>query len=359
MRKTILTETRIDIADRHTTLYHLSGKKPPNAPLPLGDESGYKGLYDRVIKTLGIRYPALCGGTGGAVLLAFFPVFKDSESSNKKGYWRRYLGLVPDAEIVWPEALPLKCRTKEWIQATAPAPLKAKVSAVPYVLLYAFGWSTWISVRVTGDHTVAELRQIVEHLAGGKAFTVSGKEASFTVSEIFDLVAPGVRSDAFGGTATRDKESRDMAIITTVLSKSGPSLSLSGLSAEDKDEEHIRHIARPGSLQSKRPLQEMVTPLDADSARNYMVLDKLGRFTWMEKLLIPEGRNREWLACYHNNSFLAVVQAWHFEGLLAAGAAASSKSARLKPLLKRAAECLDKPPFRNASVVGFTKKPEA
>jgi hypothetical protein len=359
MRTTILTETRIDIADRHTTLYHLSGKKPPAAPLPLGDESGYKGLYDQVIKMLGIRYPALCGGTNGAVLDGFFPIFKESESTRKKGYWRRYLRLVPDAEIVWAEALPFKCKIKEWILATAPPPLQVKVSAVPHVLLYAFGWSTWISVRVTGDHTVAELRQIVEHLAGAKAFGVAGKNGSFTISDIFDLVAPGVRSDAFGGTATRDKESRDMAIVTTVLSKGGSSLSLTGLSTEDQDEEHIRHIARPGNRQSQRPLQDLVTPLDTDAATNYMVLDKLGRFTWMEKLLIPEGRNHQWLECYHNNSFLAVVQAWHFEGLLEAGAAATTKSARLKPLLKRASECLADPPFRNASVVGLTEKARA
>jgi hypothetical protein len=348
-----------ECADRHTTLYHLSGKKPPTAPLPLGDEGGYKGLYDQVIKTLGTKYPALCGGTEGAVLYAFFPIFKASESSGKKGYWRRYLHRAPGTEIVWSEALPLRCRIKPWIKIAVPPLLAAKVSAVPYVLLYPFGWSTWISVRVTADHAVTELRQIVEYLAEGKAFTASGEKGSFTVSEIFDLVSRGVRSDAFGGKATVDIESSDTAIVTTVLSKSGPSLSLSGLSEEDKDEEQIRHIARPGNLQSNRPLQEMVTPLDADTARNYMVLDKLGRFTWMEKLLIPEGRNRQLLACYHSNSFLALVQAWHFEGLLEAGAKASSKSARVKPLLTRAAACLDKPPFHNASVVGLTKKPGA
>jgi len=353
-RQTALIETRIDLADRHTSLYHLNDPALPGAPLPLGDESGYAGLYEKVIKTPGIKYAALRGVSKSAIMDGIFPVFKDSERTGKKGYWRRYLGLIPDAESVWPEALPLKCKITERIELTAPQAITAKLSPTPYVLLYPFGWSAWINLRITGKHTIEELSEIMMHLATDKSFTVSGKPGAFTVGEIFDLVAAGVRTDAFGGDATRDTEPSEMAQVTTVLAKNGPSLSLGALS--DDDDKQIRQIVRPTGPQSKHTLAELATPLKVEGELNYMIIDKMSRFTWMEERLIPEGRNHDWLNCYHNNSFLALVQAWHFEGLVAAAAKAPNKSARLVPLLETAEECLDKPRFPNASVLGFTKK---
>ena len=61
-----LTETRIEIADRHTTLHYLCDEKAPTEPMPFGDADGYKALYAKVLEPKGARYGELSNRPEGA-----------------------------------------------------------------------------------------------------------------------------------------------------------------------------------------------------------------------------------------------------------------------------------------------------
>ena len=74
------------------------------------------------------------------------------------------------AWLVWPEALPLEATITRRVEVTPPAGFGAKLRLVPRVLLYPFGWSTWISLQITGEHRIDGLGALVAHLFGDMAF---------------------------------------------------------------------------------------------------------------------------------------------------------------------------------------------
>jgi hypothetical protein len=345
---TTLTETRIEIADRHTTLYHLRRRRPLDKPLPLGDASGYKKLYARVVEMQRAEYGALAGRTG-TVLDKIFPVYSGAK------YWRRYLGCQPDESVVWEGALPLCATIKQRVEITVPYGFDAKLSPLLQVLLYPFGWSTWISIRITGEHSIEDLVSITVHLLNEESFQLSGAKGPLRLSALFGLVSEGIRADAFGGRKTHDYEASEFAIVDTVLAKHGGGPALGALGEEEQGQ--LMYLVRPTGGRSRRSFDQLVFRFqpkeELDYDLNYMIADKLGRFIWMEKLLKPEGRNHQWLSCYHNNSFMALVQAWHFEGLLSSSMKEQYKSPRLQELMTNALDRLKQPPFENASQMAF------
>src|ERR1700730_12746426 len=146
-----LTETRIEIADRHTTLHYLCDEKAPTEPMPFGDADGYKALYAKVLEPKGARYGELSNQPEGAILDKISPVYSTAK------YWRRYLRSKPDVSLVWREALPIVATIKRRVDIILPAGFRAKVSPTPKVFMYRFGWSTWISIRITGEHSIRDL----------------------------------------------------------------------------------------------------------------------------------------------------------------------------------------------------------
>jgi hypothetical protein len=346
---TRLTEARIEIADRHTTFYYLQGTKPVTKPLPIGDASSYCNSYGKISGDGRVEYSKLSGGRPGAVLDKMLPVYSDAK------YWRRYLQSSPNERLVWKEALPIVVTLKPRISAIAPTDFPGKISPVPRVLLYPFGWSTWISIRVTGEHGIEDLISLVLQLFNARVFQLSGGKDPLSLQGLFDYVSEGVRADAFKGARTQDNEASETALVVTVLSKHGGSPALGALGADEQKQ--MRSLVRPVGAPSNRPFNEMVFRFglkeDTDYDLNYMIADKLARFVWMEKLLKSEDRNHQWLNCYHQNTFMSLAQAWHFEGLLSFSAKLKPKQPRLQEILDTALERLESPPFRNASLRAF------
>jgi hypothetical protein len=174
--------------------------------------------------------PQLNGGKSGQVLDTLFRVYGPEK------YWKRYLnGTDPTPSAAWSAGLPLLGGLSPRIELILPTGFKAKVSPRPQVLLYPFGWSTWISLRIVGEHTLIDLNQLVEHLFSQKCFQIVGAVAQPVTLEAFlDTVSEGIRRDAFAGGETADSEAKGKAIVITVLEKHGGSLALGALSNEQK-----------------------------------------------------------------------------------------------------------------------------
>jgi hypothetical protein len=117
-------------------------------------------------------------------------------------------------------------------------------------------------------------------------------------------------------------------------------------------------MIRPEGAGSSQLFTDLAFQLPSKDELNYLIIDQLGRFIWLEELLSPGpgDRNHKFLDCYHHNSFRSLVQAWHFLGLLTLSAALGTKQpAPLKELAKAACTSLEQPHFANASLKGFLK----
>jgi hypothetical protein len=336
-----LTETRIEIAERHISLCPFAAKAKP--ALPLGDSAGYTDLYAKVEQG-GLNYASL-SGTSGKILDKLLPVYKNHK------YWKRYLNANPSARDTWSAALPLQATLAERIEVVSRATFTAKISPIPRVLIYPFGWSTWISLRISGDHTLEQLADFEGYLFAEKCIRVLPAGDLMTINGFLDHVSRGIRTDAFCGAQTRDASGTNKAIVITVLAKHGGSLALGALDGPAQN--RFKQMVRPEGPMSRRSFDKLAFRVDPESDMNYMVIDELGRFIWMERLLDPEDRNHEWLGCYHQNSFMALVQAWHFEGLLTEARKSKPKGRPIKEILEAARNALQYPTFRNASLKGL------
>lgn len=343
-----LTETRIDLADRHTTLYYLGDQSERVGPLRIGKRDRYQELYKEVAEGARVDYSTVAPGREATILHKLSPVYSGAK------YWTKYLRRAPDVELVWEEALPLIATLKQKISVLSPESLQDKVSPVPRVLLYPFGWSTWISLRIKGEHTINDLESLITQLFTKKALKRFEDPSALSMRTFLKRVSDGVRTDAFGGKKTGDLEAAEIALVITVLEKHGGSLALGSLGTNEQNQ--LAHLVRPDGPSSLKSFDELIfhpTRKNDNYDLNYVVIDKLGRFMWIEKLLNPEERNYQLLNCYHHNSFMSLVQAWHWEGLLTQGAELKNQPIDLKELSQTAVKRLKNPGYKSASVRAF------
>jgi hypothetical protein len=342
---TTLTETRIDIADRHTTLCPFAAaknKKKITPRLAFGTEESYTDLY-RQADQKKVAYASLNDGKAGMVLDKIFRVY------GPERYWKKSLGFQSDPSSAWAEGLPLQASIAASISISPPSGFTAKISPVPQVLLYPFGWSTWISLLIVEEHTLEGLAQLVGHLFNQQCFNIEGVSGSKRLQGLLDDISKDIRTDVFCGTETKDSEANDKAIVTTVLAKHGGAPALGALSQQDQ--KILKRMVRPAGPETLQPFEKLVFKRNE---LNYVVYDQMGRFIWLDQLLSPEGRNHQNLECHHNNSFRALVQAWQLEGLLSASAGLRLKQpAALQGLVAAARRHLEQPRFKNATLRTF------
>ncbi len=357
-----LTETVIDLADCHTTLYYffpLGAKPSQPAPLTLGTAQGYCDLYGTVAAPAPTNYDSLTQGSPPTLLSKLSPAYRNNK------YWKRYL-LSGQHDIyqekVWENLIPIEATLLQRVEFIDDGSFYLSISPVPRVLLYPFGWSAWLSLRITKPHSLEDLSKLVRHIFAEKAFRIISNPAlpnaepqSYTLQGVFDYIAQGVRADAFGGNKTKDFDSQDITAVTTVLKKHGGSLSLGSLSTIA--EEHILRIVNPEGPSSKKQLPDYIFRRDPKEMREYIVMNDFKRFVWLEHLLQPEGRSYEHLRCYHNNTFHSLVQARQLLGLLTASGKQKTMSSPLSELIENAANALENPNYTNASLKEFLQNP--
>lgn len=337
-----LTETLIDLADRHTTLYHFGAQNPP---LPLGNPDDYCALH-KTLATQPTAYADLHHGAAGVILRKLAPAYRNHK------YWSRYLSsknYKSYPALAWEKLLPIQADLSVHIDCEFSTKLPFTVRPIPRVLLYPFGWSAWISLKVMGPHKIGELSSFIQRVVTEKAFTMGN--GSMTLSDLFNQIAEGVRADAFGEDKTKDVESSNFFVVTTVMAKHGGSPALGGLSFEE--ETQLLRFIRPDGPLSGRPFKEHVFQFPPADDFEFVLFDDVTRFNWMEHLLVPEKRNHQLLHCYHNNSFMSMIQADHFLALLDLVSQQKTLSAQLFDVLQHAKQPLKSPGFRNASLRAF------
>jgi hypothetical protein len=345
-----LTETMVDIADCHTTLFYLSGQQPPAShSISLGLKDQFDQLHSSVKGDGTTAYADVFPGQPATI------VDKVRHAYEPNKYWRRYAdnddfptyGVEP-----WNQLLPLLLSLNSHIKFVNDGSFKMKVSPVPRVLLYPFGWSTWLSLRLTGPHTLPDLSKLVQYVFNQKAFEIDGGAGPVTLRDYFRTVASGVRPDIFGGLNTQDISSQDLITVTTVIAKNGGSPAFKSLQPPDSDD--LLRIVKPEGPPPKKGFQSYVHYLSATDQLEVVIMDELSRFIWLEHLLKPVGRNRVWVSCYHANSVRTLVHALQMHRLIQrAGKKKIDLSAPLLELLETAHTQLTSPGYRNVSLRAF------
>lgn len=346
-KMTTLTETRIDVADQHTTLYYLGATN--QKPLPFGSEEAYCGLHAQLQNTA-IEYAALTG-SDGSMLSQLGVGYHDNN------YWNWVIGHGDSstyASYAWKRILPIEARLRIRVTFVGKDNWHFKVAPVPRALIYPFGWSTWVSLLVTGPHTVEDLADLVQFLFKERCLLPEGESSPLSLLFFFNRVAEGIRSDAFGGKQTREFSNPEVVAVSTVLAKYGGSYSLGALSSTQQG--ILLRLVRPQGPLPLNPFRDYVRELSPSNGLEYVLRSDRKRFIWVDHLLSPEDNNHMDLECYHNNTFHSLIRAGHLQGLLDAAATAQPPRApSLDELAGIALGSLKVLNYRNASLRDFVE----
>jgi hypothetical protein len=355
----VLKEAIIDFGDCNTSLGHLKADAV-QGPLSLGTAAGYRQLYQQV--TGGVDYQQL-RGQEGAALRRLKPAFQ----ANK--YWQRFLGgdsAESFPEIAWDSLVPIEARLKLDLRAWPAAGLKVKVSPLPSVLLYPFGWSTWISLLVTGEHSLEDLASLAVHFATAPAYAVSPDTTpGLTLQDLLQRIGKGVWEDVFGGGGVRASSPLERLSVITVLDKYGGAPAIGAL--EESQGQALRQLVKPGDSPSQKPWKDLVLglPLGGLGSGNfdYVLQDGFGHFIWADHKLKPEGTNHQDLRCYHNNTFRSLIHGWHLVQFLDQASRPKNKAPIVAELVAAASDQIDrqlttKSLYRNVSQLAFYKRPD-
>lgn len=344
---TILTETRIDIADQHTTLHYLGAAN--QKPLPFGSEAAYCGLHAQ-IQNKPTDYATLCGSEG-SMLSQLGVGYHDNN------YWNWVIGhggSATYASYAWKRILPIEAGLRIRIGFVGKDDWHFKVGPVPRALIYPFGWSSWVSLLVTGSHTMEDLASLLQVVFNERCLQPAGESSPLSLRFFFNRVAEGIRSDAFGGAQTREFSNPEIVAVSTVLAKYGGSYSLGALSSAQQGT--LLRLVRPQGPLPLNPFPDYVRELSPSNGLEYVLRSDRKRFLWVEHLLSPEDRNQKDLECYHYNTFHSLVRAGHLQGLLDAAATAQPpRAASLDELVGIALSSLKVLNYRNASLRDFVE----
>lgn len=336
----VLTETIIEIADRHTILDPFQSKTHTE-PLQIWSAKEYVALHRLLAERSAIAWPD-ADSAAVAGLKSLRPGYEDHK------YWHRALSsafVSSYPEMAWQELLPIlgipACR----VECPAPAKAAYRISPVMRALIYPFGWSAWLSLRVTGAHSLQDLDNLVQSFFTANTLSMTPPGRTVSVKQAFTLVGAGIRDGVFG--KAHDVDPQDVVIVTTVLAKHGGSPPLGGMSSAD--EASMLRLVRPVGPKLKS-IEGHVYRVDPDASLEYIVYDDHGRFVWLEHLLDAVYLNHSHLRCYHNNTFRSFVHAWQLHGLLDVGLKIKKAPAAVAGLMSTAKRHLSAPTYRNASL---------
>ena len=350
---TTLTETMVDVADCRTTLYYLSKNPPAPAPLPLGTRDGYEELHLSVRGDGKTGYVDLTG-TAGTIVDRVLHVYR-----KKSKYWTRFAGDddFPTYNVKpWDRVLPLEVSLQSRVEVVNNGSFKFKVSPLPTTLIYPFGWSTWLSLRLTSAHTFSDLSQFVQYIFNAKAFRVDGGPA-LSLREYFSTISAGVRADVFGDKHTNDTSSPQFVLVTTVIAKHGGSPILKLLTPQQQLE--MLRIVKPEGPPPKKDFNSYVYPASAKDPLQFVIMNDLSRLIWLENLLTSVGINRVWLGCHHDNTMRSLIHALQLHRLISVSSGNKQDlSAPLLELLQAAKGQLSSPGYKNLSLRVFLESPE-
>jgi hypothetical protein len=331
----------------------------------MSSDKEYVDMYKHIDIPRRVEFDDLAG-TSGAILQRIKPIYFTEQGSEvfqagrpwRKAdrFWRKFLSSLDRA--VYPDRsaerfLPVEVTLKERIEFLGSPRFTFNVSVSARVLLYRFGWSTCISLLLTGTHTITNLVEFTRAVMTQKIFKIDQSQPC-SLRDIFDSVAQGVRMDAFGKGKTEDVDTQEIMSVVTVLGKHGGSPAPKGLSNTEKIE--MVRLVQPDK---PVPTAEFDShTYQKQGELDYIIHHDVGRFIWLESLLVPKGRNEANLNCYHNNSFYTLLQAWHLEGLLRCLMDMKRPPKEIRELLHGVRDQLRSPSFKNASLFEYLRRNE-
>ena len=351
-----MTHTLLEVADCNTTLHYLQAGSAAD-PLLLASEDDYNALYEQV-GAASRKFEELAGKPGTVI-----NQLRGVYSRNK--FWRKYLrssDIDSYPETAWENVLPIAATLTEKVEVVLPDGFGLQVSPAFRVLIYPFGWSTWLSFRIVGDHDLAKLASLTQHLITKQAYRLeSSPHDVITLTDLFNRVNKGVREDAFGGKKAKPVNPQELLIVMTVLAKHGGSPSLGALTPDQ--DVALKTILRPEGPIRPEPVTTFATPLSYGSpSLDFVLHDAQSWFLWAEHLLKPEGRNFNRLRCFHNNMFRSLQQAWVLHNFLMQAIATKDWSPALRDLVERIILLLNSPGgiggYKNKSLITFLERAE-
>ncbi len=351
-----LTEAMVEVGDCRTTLYYFS-KEFAKPSIGFTDAAKYNELHEQVWNGLE-KFSEVSEVSSPAVLRKIATAYRENK------YWFTATGLDDIANFpfnAWESILPLECTLKERFEID-PNGFTFKISPIPRVVLYPFGWTTKLSIRITKDHSLEQLSRFVQYLVNQPCIRIkqpvgTAPTPAMRLKDFFARIAAGVRADVFEDDKS-DRGSRDTPIIvTTVISKSG--ISPTSQPDEDLSELMLRMVTPEGNLPTS-PFSDHVFLRDPEDTLQFVVTNNHGRFIWIEKLLENDGHKRSHLLCHHNNSFHSLMHAVHLADLIENAVQRRKRSKAELPdslmeLLVEAESQLSNPRFKNASQRIFLK----
>jgi hypothetical protein len=340
----VLTETIIDLLDRHTAVEQFGAKAKSAAGMSFTTAAGVAKVHARLREQGRID---LTTPPAPTAIRRLVPGYADHK------FWHRVLesrDVTTYAAVAWEQLLPVIAEPAFRVSIAPDTARTWRASPVPRALVYPFGWSNWLSIRITGDHSLRDLVGLVTSLFESSSLQIDVPRRDTGIRGLFDDLSRAVRGNVFSNPKLADKDPQDVMIVTTVLAKHGGSPSIQALSPDDR--ENILKLVRPSgpglaSLTGHVFQPDKLRPLE------YIVFDDTGWFIWNERLLAPEDRNRQYLRCYHNNTVRALAHARQLEGLLRVALTSDKRPAVLRQILRTAVGQLEEPIYRNASLREF------
>lgn len=301
----ILKQAVIDLVDCNSTLA-LFGSETAVTPLSLAPENVYTKLYSR-IATDRPAYKEVRGEVGRGIE-KLKPVYRPNK------YWSKYHFSSRDtetyAEKTWKTLTPIEARLTFRVGIRGDQWPAVKMSPVPRVLLYPFGWSTWLSVLITGEHSLEELAEILQHLSRERAYVLDSElKSPRSLDDLFQRLHHGIQHDVFGEKSNSLTLPKTLAV-TTVLDKYGGTPALKALSTDQ--EVALRRLVCPDGHASTKQWKQLALSLPMGTAPgnlDYVLRDGSAFFIWADHRLRSGRKNRTRLRCYHNNTVFSLLQA--------------------------------------------------
>src|ERR1044072_3251832 len=349
---TVITEAMIDLADCNTTLHYFY-QPPETARLPLAVSEKYVNFHHAIAiaDAAKLAYDVAAPGEPPVLLKNFLPPY---HKNTYRDSFTEGSSLYEYCSKAWEKVMPLAIKLKPRVEFACKYAPDMKISPVPKILIYPFGWSAWFSLRLTGKFAIETLAEFLTFIFETKAFKISNEKNGvsepdlFTVPALFENFAEGVKKDAFAGRDTKNYRSNNLIVVTTVLSKYHGSVTADCFKEPSSS---LLRIVEPVGPPPNNPEEYYGTKrneLEYVLARDDM------RFIWHNGLLeLTKEKHR--IRCYHNNSFLSLVQARHLVNFLDRKKEKTQKNptAELTDLADHAERLLRKPPYKNAGLKKF------
>lgn len=350
MSTSTLTETVVDIANQYTNLFYLKDGST-GYPLPFINENKYTELNQLIYDKKRIDFSELRKNYQPQVLKRL------SLGYDNYKYWHRLLRsqrakLYP--KLAWQRLLPITSTTIPDVNILKDSSFNFRVLPIPRVVLYPFGWSVWISLRILDTHDLDQVALLLENLFTTKAFQIGANTPAMSLDEIMNQFSDAVRTDAFGDDLDEAWAS-NLTLVTTVLAKHDGSYSV----AAPQNEAVLGRIIQPQGGLSHKDFSDAVYRFvqNNDDPLEYMLLKDSSRFIWMEHLLEPVERNRQLLRCYHQNTFRLLVHSRHLLALMQEAVKQKQKTVPLIELVTSAVRFFEDATFNNACFFLFQKSP--